>query len=126
MAHFAEVDEHGIVLQVVVISNEDITDESGQEIEQAGRDLCEKIVNPGRWIQTSYNGSFRRKYAGLAPGMKYDDALDMFIEPQPYPSWTFDLSVESDWSPPVPMPDDRENIYNWDEETQQWIAHPVE
>ena len=35
----------------------------------------------GRLIQTSYNGSIRKNYAGI--GYKYDEVRDAFIPPRP-------------------------------------------
>lgn len=78
MAHFAELDDQNVVLRVVVVSNEDTTDEHGQEIEAIGAQYCHDLFG-GRWIQTSYTGRIRGKYAG--PGDKYDHDLDLFIDP---------------------------------------------
>ena len=58
MAHFAELDESNIVQRVVVIGNEMILDENGEEDETLGdaylRDL---LPGSGPWLQTSYNGN---------------------------------------------------------------------
>ena len=65
MAHFARI-ENGIVNQVIVINNEVILDENGTEQESIGIDFCKSLYGPHtEWVQTSYNGSFRGKYAGL-------------------------------------------------------------
>ena len=79
MAHFAELDENNIVKRVVVINNDEIV-ENGIEIEQKGINFCELLFG-GRWIQTSYNGKFRKNYAG--EGYLYDVAKDAFIPPKP-------------------------------------------
>jgi len=63
MAHFARI-ENGIVNQVIVINNEVILDENGTEQESIGVDFCKSLYGPHtEWVQTSYNGSFRGKYA---------------------------------------------------------------
>lgn len=117
MAHFAELDDNNIVLRVIVISNDEIKDENGQENEALGIALCQKICGGGRWKQTSYNNNFRNKYAG--EGEYYDESLDVFTAPQPYPSWT--LSSENyAWLPPTPKPQD-DNQYEWDEESLSWV-----
>lgn len=74
MAHFAKI-EDGIVMQVVVINNADITDEKGVEHPE----LAAGLLGDGFWVQTSYNGSFRGCYAGI--GYAYDPELDQFIPP---------------------------------------------
>ena len=53
MAHFAEISDSGEVLRVVVVSNEDIKDESDVEQEQLGKDFCQNLFG-GTWVQTSY------------------------------------------------------------------------
>lgn len=70
MAHFAQVDENGIVRQVIVVNNEDILDSKGKESEKVGQDFIASIGLEGTWIQTSYNGNpvngkDRGKYAGI-------------------------------------------------------------
>lgn len=76
MAHFAELDDNNIVLRVVVVSNADLLDDNGVEQEALGIAVCQQQLG-GRWVQTSYNGNFRGKYAGI--GMRYDDAIDEFV-----------------------------------------------
>lgn len=75
MAHFAEIDEYGYVKRVIVVANEDTADESGNEDEAIGAAFCNNIFG-GRWVQTSYNGNFRGKYAGI--GDFYDEQEDIF------------------------------------------------
>jgi hypothetical protein len=71
MAHFAEIDSHGIVLRVLVVDNEQ--EHRGQEF------LADDLGLGGTWVQTSYNANFRGKYAGI--GDKYDKKKDEFISP---------------------------------------------
>jgi hypothetical protein len=78
MAHFAEIDQDNKVLRVVVVANKDTADENGNEVEQIGKDFCNRLLG-GNWIQTSYNGNFRGKYAGI--GDTYDSVLDIFVSP---------------------------------------------
>ena len=115
MAHFAEIDGNGVVQRVIVVGNKDTSDANGVEKESIGQAFCERLFG-GNWVQTSYNGNFRKRYAGI--GYKYDAALDAFIAPQPYPSWTLDANA--DWQAPVPMPDDGK-MYSWDEAAQAWV-----
>lgn len=73
MAHFAEIDENNIVLRVLVTDNNDPAGDEGYSwlVTNLG----------GRWVQTSYNGNFRKNYAGI--GFTYDEVLDAFIPPKP-------------------------------------------
>lgn len=116
MAHFAELDNDNIVQRVIVVSNDCLLDENGQESEQLGRDFCERMLG-GRWVQTSYNRNFRKHYAG--PGFRYDSELDAFIPPQPFPSWTLDSDCV--WQAPTPMPVDGPKTFYWDEQTLTWM-----
>lgn len=80
MAHFAELDANNIVLRVLVVSNDDITDEAGLEQEELGISFLQGLLGPDtRWVQTSYNGNFRGKYAGI--GDTYDPVVDVFVSP---------------------------------------------
>jgi hypothetical protein len=69
MAHFAEIDEDGFVLRVLVVDNSQ--EHRGQEF------LAEDLGLGGTWIQTSYNSNFRGKYAGI--GDRYDKDTDEFV-----------------------------------------------
>ena len=77
MAHFARL-ENNIVRQVIVVNNEVLLDENGVEQEALGAQFCADTFG-GEWKQTSYNGSFRGRYAGL--GMTYDPVNDVFTYP---------------------------------------------
>ena len=79
MAHFAEIDKNGTVLRVVVVSNAEIIDDDGNEIEQKGIDICNAICGQGTWLQCSYNGKRRGIYPGI--GYAYDAAQDIFVAP---------------------------------------------
>lgn len=117
MAHFAQLDENNTVIQVIVVANEAIMID-GVESEDAGIFFCKSLYGiDTRWRQTSYNGNFRKHYAGI--GYAYDPVLNAFIPPKPYPSWLLDTE-NCNWVAPVPMPDDGK-MYTWDEENQQWV-----
>lgn len=78
MAHFAELDPNNVVLRVLVVSNEDIADENGQEQEALGISFLQNLFGTDtRWVQTSYNANFRSCYAGI--GMIYDAQADLFL-----------------------------------------------
>jgi len=79
MAHFAELSENNTVLRVIVVANEDNQDQDGKENEVIGAKYCHDLLG-GRWIQTSYNGNMRGRFAGI--GYLYDSIKDEFIEPE--------------------------------------------
>lgn len=80
MAHFAELDPNNVVLRVLVVGNDKITDENGQEQEQLGINFLQGLFGADtRWVQTSYNGNFRGRYAGA--GFTYDADADVFVAP---------------------------------------------
>ena len=110
MAHFAELDDVNTVLRVIVVAD---------EYEDDGEQWCADLLG-GRWKQTSYHGRIRVRYAGV--GYTYDETLDAFIGPQPYPSWTLDPDT-TDWIAPAPLPDDGRS-YRWNEETLAWDLVP--
>ena len=87
MAHYAKLDENNVVIQVIVVDNKDTADASGVEKEYIGAAFCERLLG-GTWKQTSYNGNFRKNYAGL--GYTYDAARDAFIPPKPSDDATLD------------------------------------
>ena len=115
MAHFAEINENNKVTRVVVIHNNEISVD-GQESEIKGIDFCESLYGHRNWVQTSYNGNFRYNFAGV--GFTWDPDNDAFYAPQPFPSWV--LNENYKWESSVPMPDDSEKIYKWDEDNLTW------
>jgi hypothetical protein len=109
MAHYAFLDENNIVTQVIVGRNEDevvdgISDWEAHYAEVMGQ----------RCVRTSYNHNIRKQYAGI--GFTYNETDDVFVSPQPFPSWSLDGN--HDWQPPVARP--VEGMYAWNEELMQW------
>jgi|TARA_R100001530_G_scaffold37706_1_gene29279 hypothetical protein len=116
MAHYAKIGKGNIVTKVHVLNNE-VLMKDGVENEQQGVEFLQNLhKNRDLYIQTSYNGNFRKNYAGV--GYKYDQAKDAFIAPQPYPSWLLDEDTCL-WNPPTSKPDDGKSYY-WDEDTTSW------
>ena len=115
MAHFAEIDQFGKVKRVIVVDNKDTADALGVEKEHIGAAFCEKLFG-GTWKQTSYNGNFRKNYAGI--GYDWDEARNAFVPPKPFASWVLDENT-CQWKAPIPMPTDGK-MYSWNESTQAW------
>ena len=93
MAHYAEIDSNNIVQRVLVVAN-DVTHVDGVEDEALGATFLNDLLG-GTWVQTSYNGNIRGRYAGI--GYRYDNSTDEFVPP----GWTL---VDGVWTPP-PVPD---------------------
>ena len=104
MAHYAKVNNE-TVEQVIV----------------AEAEFFDTFIDnsPGSWIETSYNGTIRKNYAGV--GYTYDSVRDAFIPPQPYASWTLNEDTCL-WDSPVPYPTD-DLMYSWDEPTTSWVEN---
>jgi hypothetical protein len=114
MAHYAFLDENNVVTEVIV-----------------GKDETELIdgLTPEEWygnfkgqtcVRTSYNHNIRKQYAGI--GYSYNETSDVFVCPQPYPSWSLDENY--DWQAPIELPADGKH-YSWDESNQSWVESPV-
>jgi len=131
MAHFAQLDGNNVVTQVIVVGNDDTSDSNGVEVESIGVAFCQKLLGAEtNWKQTSYNGSMRGNYAGI--GYTYMSnvatlgvgSTDIFINQQPYASWTIDTTAAS-WKAPITQPTltDEESAarkyYEWNESAYQ-------
>ena len=128
MAHFAQLDDKNIVTRVIVVSNDDITDANGDEVESIGIAFCQKLIGADtNWKKTSYNANFRGNYAGL--GATYMSGVrtlgvastDIFISQQPFPSWSIGINTATWYSPIAePVLTDSElaagKRYVWDED----------
>lgn len=117
MAHFAKLGIDNIVLEVLVVNNVDCMTPQGEEREEIGVEFLKKLTGHEVWKQTSYNGSFRKRYAGH--GYTYNSELDAFIPPKPYASWTLNTDTAA-WDAPTPMPTTEGKIYTWNESTLSW------
>ena len=130
MAHFAELesktdptgftsDTHLVVKRVIVISNDDVNANGGDQHANA-ETFVANLVGDGTWKQTSYNNNFRKQYAGI--GFVYNASKNKFLNPQPYASWSLDGS--DDWQAPVTYPAGDQSAYRitWDEDNTRWVA----
>lgn len=110
MAHFAQIDENNIVINVLSVPDEE--QNRGQEY------LNENLGLGGRWIQTSYNNRVRKNFAGI--GYTYNEELDIFLPTSPFPSWKINPSLGA-WEAPIERPEEiNGSALIWDEENQLW------
>tara|TARA_R110002126_G_C10425947_1_gene497760 strand:- start:140 stop:487 length:348 start_codon:yes stop_codon:yes gene_type:complete len=113
MTHFAEIDNNGIVIRIIV----------------SEQNFIDTLSNKNKWVQTSYNTiegihvkggiPLRKNYAGI--GYKYDKVLDMFIPPKPYNSFILN-KTKGIYESSIPMPIN-DKVYSWDEKTLSWIEY---
>jgi len=111
MAHYAYLDEHNIVTQVITGRNEDETVDGVSDWETYYGNIRGQVCK-----RTSYNNRIRKQYAGI--GYTYNEAADVFITPQPFQSWSLDANY--DWQAPIAYPADGKQ-YSWDEANQVWV-----
>ena len=99
MANFVQLDENNIVINVISVSNVDCSDSDGIENEEIGISFCKGLYGSDtKWKQTSFSKKIRKRYAGI--GFSYNEDLDAFLYPQPYPSWIIDDET-ADWVSPL-------------------------
>ena len=123
MAHYAFINPENIVVKVIVGVDETETQmDTDGTVVGGSAEAWEAFYAAQPWHEgltckrTSYNNNIRKQYAGI--GFSYDAAADVFISPQPYPSWTLDSNY--DWQPPTPKPEDLDGEFSWNESTLSW------
>jgi len=109
MAHYAFLDENNVVTEVITGIDETELIE-GLDTETWYGNFRGQVCK-----RTSYNSNIRKQYAGI--GYSYDPVADVFIAPQPYPSWLLD--ADHNWQAPTPKP--AEGMWYWDEATLSWV-----
>ena len=120
MAHYAFIGYDNKVVKVIVGVDETVTQNDNGTPVGGTTEAWEQFYESQEWNagltckRTSYSGNIRKQYAGV--GYTYDADADVFVAPQPYPSWTLDGN--HDWQPPTPKPDGN---YAWFERNKQWI-----
>jgi hypothetical protein len=109
MAHYAFLDENNVVTEVITGIDETELIE-GLDTETWYGNFRGQVCK-----RTSYNNNIRKQYAGI--GFSYDSVADVFIAPQPYPSWALDNDFN--WQPPTPRPEGMG--WYWNEAEQVWL-----
>ena len=108
MAHYAFLNENNVVTEVITGIDET------ELIEGLDTETWYGNFRGQTCKRTSYNNNIRKQYASI--GFTYDAVNDVFVAPQPYPSWSLDNNF--DWQPPTPMP--TEGRWYWDEDNLSW------
>jgi hypothetical protein len=110
MAHYAFLDKDNIVTEVITGIDETELIE-GLDTETWYGNFRNQICK-----RTSYNNNYRKNYAGV--GYYFNEALDAFIAPKPFDSWTLDEETCL-WQAPMPHPTDGK-LYLWNESNKEW------
>lgn len=120
MGHYAFLDGNNIVTEVITGKDEG---QDGTDWEQwygnfRGQVCKRTSYNTSGGVHSNGGTPFRKNYAGI--GYSYDAERDAFIPPKPFESWV--LNEDSClWEAPVAHPNDG-GFYDWNEETQEWVA----
>ena len=126
MAHYALINSNNIVVNVITGIDENIiqTDLDGTQVGGTS-EAWETFYASRPWFagltckRTSYNANIRANYAGI--GYKYDKQFDVFIEPQPFPSWKLNYTTYQ-WEAPIAKPEKVEGFeFKWSEYNKEWI-----
>ena len=127
MSHWANIDENNIVISVLVGDNDDPNGDEGYQwlIDNLGGVWIKASYNTFRGVHLNGGTPMRKNYPGV--GYSYDENLDAFIPPKPFPSWVLD-EEKGAWEAPIPYPGEVSedpliaNIeFIWDEPTTSWI-----
>ena len=117
--YFVKLESDNTISQAIVVSS------TNAPTEEVGIAFCKSLYGSDtNWKQT-YEDGRRGNYAGI--GCSYIEnvatmgvaSTDIFIQPQPYPSWTLDSNF--DWQPPKKQPTSEDGKkYKWDEDKKSW------
>ena len=114
MAHYAFLDNNNVVTEVITGIDETETIE-GLDPETWYGNFRNQVCK-----RTSYNSNIRANFAGVS--YSYDPDFDVFIAPQPYPSWKLNYT-NYQWEAPVAMPEHIEyHVWKWSEINKEWIS----
>jgi hypothetical protein len=111
MAHYAYIDKETNIVVAVTVGKDET-----ELIDGLDTETYYALNTPYTVKRTSYNNNIRKQYAGI--GFIYDPVADVFITPQPFPSWLLDAN--HDWQAPIEKP---EGFYAWDEDLGDWVAY---
>lgn len=136
MAYYAFINNENIVVNVITGVDENLTQTDLDGTEVGGSEHSWEIFYENlpqfaglKCLRTSYNTmggvhteggtAYRGNFAGI--GYKYDSDFNVFIAPQPYPSWKLNYTTYQ-WEAPVAKPDNIEGyIWKWSEINKEWI-----
>lgn len=114
MAHYAYINKENNKVEMVIVGKDETETINGLTPEAYYEQGTPYMVR-----RTSYNGNIRKRMAGI--GYTYDSTFDVFITPQPYPSWKLNYTT-FEWEAPVSIPEKVEGFrWFWSEINKEWI-----
>ncbi len=127
MAYFAELNSDNEVVTVHSVDNRNCCVCSDEQEAMGVMHLERTFGTENSFKQCSYNARIRGNFPSI--GYSYREDLDMFIPPQPYPSWILNTET-GQWSAPVPLPPSIdsdvdsgvETVYYWDGDQTSWLC----
>jgi hypothetical protein len=123
MAHYAFIDSNNVVVKIITGVDETVTQDDNGTLVGGSSEAWEQFYENQPWHsgltckRTSYSGKIRKQFAAV--GGTYLVDADVFVHPQPYPSWTLDKS--NDWQAPTRKPSTG-GPHKWSEEDLEWVA----
>ena len=122
MAHYALLNGNTVVQVITGVHENETQQDTDGSIVGGSSEAWESFYASRPWFsgltckRTSYNGNYRKNYAGV--GYTYDAERDAFIPPKPYPSWVLNEDT-CRWDSPTPYPTDGKQ-YVWNENKREW------
>jgi hypothetical protein len=115
MFYFAKVESNQIISEIIVVAESDCGNLQFPESETFGQSFLASLGKGGTWLQYSTTREFRKNPASI--GGQYIINANVFVYPQPYPSWILDSN--NDWQAPVSKPSES-GWWEWNEAEQKW------
>lgn len=119
--YFAELNSENVVQRISLMDSKDMIDEEDDSIsESLGEQYCKRVFDSENTWKRTYKTGERKRFAVV--GGFYDEVNDIFMDPQPYPSWVID---EGEWTAPLEKPSltvEQETdgyFYIWNESNHQ-------
>ena len=114
MAHYAYINRENNKVEIVTVGKDET-----ELIDGLTPETYYERGTPYMVRRTSYNGNIRKRMAGV--GYTYDSTFDVFIPPQPHPSWKINYTI-FDWEAPVAIPANVAGFrWHWSEPNKEWV-----
>jgi hypothetical protein len=126
MAHYALIDSNNIVVKVITGVDENVIQTNLDNTQVGGSSEAWEQFYSSQPLhdglickRASYNGNIRANFPGV--GYKYDSQFDVFLAPQPFPSWKLNYTTYK-WQAPVAEPEAVEGYFwKWSEVNKEWV-----
>lgn len=109
MKYFAQLNSNNIVKQIINVPDDYNLSSNNEYVE----DLVIKKLESTYGYDTYWKECTGKVFIGDT----YNESENKFLSSKPFDSWVLDENGNAE--PPIDYPDDEE-IYDWNEETEQW------